>query len=368
MAAALGERVSSGAPSSSIEGEAFVRPLDDEVFDITIIGAGPTGLFGAFYAGLRGMRTKVIEALPEPGGQLAVLYPEKYIYDAPGHPKVLAKDLVRLLMGQAGMFEPTYVFGERALSVRHRASRLIELQTDLRKHYTKTILISAGVGAFSPNRLDLESTRHLEGKGVFYFVKDKNHFRDKRVLIVGGGDSAVDWALNLKDLAKKVTLIHRRDQFRAHEMSVRQLFESDVAVGLFYELKGVHGTERVEAATIFSNRTKEELRLPVDAVLVNIGFKADLGPIKEWGLETDRRAVIVNGNMETNLPGVYAAGDIAHPTTSVKLNLIATGYAQATIAVNVAKTYIDPKADVFPGHSSEMQLAPVVENRWVSKF
>jgi thioredoxin reductase (NADPH) len=353
---------------SSRDPEPFVQP-PDEVFDITIIGAGPTGLFAAFYAGLRGLRTKVLEALPEPGGQLAVLYPEKYIYDAPGHPKVLAKDLVKLLMEQAAMFDPTYVFGERAIGLRHRASRLIELQTDGRKHYTKTVLLSAGVGAFAPNKLELESARRLEGKGVFYFVRDKSYFRDKRVLIVGGGDSAVDWALNLKELAKKVTLIHRRDQFRAHEMSIKQLFDSDVAVGLFYELKDVHGTTQVEGATVFNNRTKEELRLPADAVLINIGFKADLGPIKEWGLETDRRAVIVNGNMETNLPGVYAAGDIAQPTTSVKLNLIATGYAQATIAVNVAKTYIDPKADVFPGHSSEMQLAAApVPTRWVSKF
>lgn len=344
------------------------KPVDPEVYDITIIGAGPTGLFGAFYAGMRGMKTKIIDALPEPGGQLAVLYPEKYIYDVPGHPKILAKDLVKLLVDQANIFTPTFVLGERVIDLNQRNGGPFELGTDSRIHKAKSVLISGGIGAFAPNRLEAPGITKFEGKGVYYHVKDKSAFRDKRILIIGGGDSAVDWALNLKDLAKKVTLIHRRDGFRAHESSVRQLFDSDIAVGLFYELKDVYGTDSLEGATIFNNRTKEELQIPVDAVLVNIGFKADLGPVKDWGLKLDRRAILVSGNMETNILGVYAAGDIAAPENSVKLNLIATGFAQATIAVNCAKKFIDPKADVFPGHSSEMQMPAAIPTKWVSKL
>lgn len=347
--------------------EPTLRESQLDRYDISIIGAGPTGLFAAFYAGLRGMKTKVIEALPEPGGQLTVLYPEKYIYDVPGHPKILAKDLVKLLADQAAMFGPTFVYGERVVELRRRDG-LIELQTDLTAHHTKTVLIAAGVGAFAPNRLEIPSVQRLEGHGIYYHVKDKNLFRDKRVLIIGGGDSAVDWALDLKDIAKKVTLIHRRDGFRAHETSIKRMFESDIAVGLFYEVKEVHGEDHVEGATIFNNRTKEELYLPVEAVIISIGHKADLGPIKDWGLEVDKRFIVVNGNMETNVPGVYAAGDVAAPTNSVKLNLIATGFAQATIAVNCAKKFIDPQADVYPGHSSEMAMPAPVTTRWVSKL
>lgn len=344
------------------------KPIDPEVCDITIIGAGPTGLFGAFYAGMRGMKTKIVEALPEPGGQLAVLYPEKYIYDVPGHPKILAKDLVKLLVDQANIFNPSFVLGERVTDLRQRNGGLFELETDTRIHKTRSVLISAGIGAFAPNKLEVPGISRFEGRGVYYYVKDKSALRDKRVLIVGGGDTAVDWALNLKDLAKKVTLIHRRDVFRAHESSVRQLFDSDIAVGLFYELKAVYGTESLEAAVIFNNRTNEEFHVPVDTLLVNIGFKADLGPVKDWGLRLDKRTIVVSGNMETSIPGVYAAGDITSPENSVKLNLIATGFGQATIAVNCAKNFLDPKAGVSPGHSSEMKMPAAIPTRWVSKL
>ncbi len=327
-----------------------------EVFDITIIGAGPTGLFGAFCAGLRGMKTKIIEALPQPGGQLTILYPEKFIYDVPGFPRVLAKDLVKALTEQAYQFHPTLCFEERVQSLQHLEDGIIRLETNKDEHLTRTVLIAAGIGAFHPNKLDRPGVAEFEGRGVYYFVQKKALFRDKRVLIVGGGDSAVDWALTLKDWAKEVTLIHRRDQFRALESSVTELMNSPVKVKLFWELKEIHGNHQIEAATIFHNKTGEEETIPVDAVLLFLGYKADMGPIKDWGLEVDNRHILVNGRMETNLPGVYAAGDIAKDTHSVYLNLIATGFAQATIAVNCAKAYIDPKARVFPGHSSEKRL------------
>ncbi|MDG6910809.1 MAG: NAD(P)/FAD-dependent oxidoreductase [Nitrososphaerota archaeon] len=330
--------------------------MSGDVYDITIVGAGPSGLFATFYAGLRQMKTKVIDALEEPGGQVAVLYPEKYIFDVPGYSKILAKDLVKRLVEQAFQYGATVVLGERVTSLR-RDGGVFELETNNgTKHYSKAVLIAAGVGAFSPNKLEARGAADYEGKGVYYFVKDKSAFRDKRLLIVGGGDSAVDWALNMKDTAKKITLVHRRDVFRAHEGSVAELMKSDVDLKLFHEVSQVKGDgSNVTQAVVFDNRSKAETVLDVDAILVNIGFRADLGPIKDWGLQIDGREIRTNGKMETNIPGVYVAGDVAGPQDGIKLNLIATGYAQAAVAVNVAKAFVDPGSKVFPGHSSEMR-------------
>ncbi|GAB4337940.1 MAG: NAD(P)/FAD-dependent oxidoreductase [Dehalococcoidia bacterium] len=335
--------------------------MTDETYDFTIIGAGPTGLFAAFYAGLRGMKTKIIEALPEPGGQLAVLYPEKFIYDVPGHPKILAKDLVKLLVEQTDLFHPTMVFDRRIetlTQVERDGEHIWRLGTPVEAHYSRTVLISGGVGAFSPNKLDRPGVKEFEGRGVYYFIKDKRPLRGKRVLIVGGGDTAVDWCLNLKDWAREITLIHRRDQFRAHEASLTMLRLTDIPILTFWELKRVVGDEQVRGATIFDNRTGEERDIEVDVVLVNIGFKAMLGPIGSWGLEmADQRHIRVNGFMETNLPGVFAAGDIAAVEGSEPLNLIVTGFGQAAIAANAARQRIEPGARLFPGHSSELKLA-----------
>ncbi len=330
--------------------------MSQDVYDLTIIGAGPSGLFATFYAGLRQMKTKIIDALEEPGGQVAVLYPEKYIFDVPGYSKILAKDLVKSLVEQAFQYNPTVVLGERVTRL-SKTDGVFELDTDRgTKHYSKAILVAAGVGAFSPNKLEARGAAEYEGKGVYYFVKDKSIFRGKNLLIVGGGDSAVDWALNIKDIAKKITLVHRRDVFRAHEGSVSDLMNSSVDCKLFYEVRSVTGDgSRVTKAVVFDNRTQAETTLDVDAILVNIGFRADLGPIKDWGLQIDGREVRANGRMETNIPGVYVAGDIAGPMGAVKLNLIATGYAQAAMAVNVAKAFVDPNSKIFPGHSSEMK-------------
>jgi len=280
----------------------------------------------------------------------------KYIFDVPGYSKILAKDLVKNLVDQAFQYNPTVVFGERVTTL-HRTDGIFELTTDKgTKHLSKAVLVAAGVGAFSPNKLEAKGASDYEGKGVYYFVKDKSVFKDKNLLIVGGGDSAVDWALNIKDTAKRITLVHRRDVFRAHEGSVTALKNSSVDVRLFYEVRSVSGDgTNVTKAVIFDNRTQAEQTLDVDAILVNIGFRADLGPIKDWGLQIDGREIRVNGKMETNIPGVYVAGDIAGPLDGVKLNLIATGYAQAALAVNVAKAYVDPNSKIFPGHSSEMK-------------
>ena len=328
--------------------------MSQDVYDITIIGAGPAGLFATFYAGMRQMKTKIIDALEEPGGQVAVLYPEKYIFDVPGFKKVLAKDLLKDLVDQAFQFSPTVVLGERVTSL-NKANGVFELKTDKGgSHFSKTVLVATGVGAFSPNRLEAPGVAEYEGRGVYYYVKDKDTFRDKSLLIVGGGDSAVDWALNLKDCAKKITLIHRRDVFRAHEQSVDELMKSGVDVRLFNEVRRVEGDAAgIKRVVVFDNRTNVETTLDIDAILVNIGFRADLGPIKNWGLNIVGRQIRSTGNLETDIPGLYVAGDVAGPEGSVSLNLITTVHAQAALAVNVAKAYIDPSSKVFPGHSSE---------------
>jgi thioredoxin reductase (NADPH) len=332
-----------------------MEPSVGGIFDITIIGGGPTGLFGAFYAGMRNAQTKIIDSLPQLGGQLSALYPEKYIYDVAGFPKILAKDLVKTLEDQALQFQPAVCLNEKVTDLQRNGNGVLVLTTEPgRIHLTRTVLIAAGVGAFVPRKLDIPDLDRLEGRGVYYFVKNLQVFQGDDVMIVGGGDSAVDWALALDHVAKHVTLIHRRDQFRAHEESVKQLMTSGVEVKVFYELKAIRGEERAESVVIFDNRTREEEERSIDALLLNIGFLANLGPIKNWGLTIEGNGIRVNSQMETNIPGVYAAGDIADYLG--KLKLIATGVGEAAVAVNNAKHYIDPSAKIFPGHSSDMNI------------
>jgi ferredoxin/flavodoxin---NADP+ reductase len=325
-----------------------------DIFDITILGGGPVGLFALFYAGLRGLRAKLIDSLAELGGQLITLYPEKYIYDVAGYPKVLAKDLVKSCVEQGLRFNPAVCLEEKVIDLSYHDDRLICLRTDKAEHWTRAIVLAVGVGAFAPKKLTLPDIDRLEGRGIYYFVKEKEPFAGKRAMIVGGGDSAVDWALMLKDIAREITLIHRRDQFRAHPQSVQELMASPVEVKCFYELKAVHGGDHLEGVTIFHNKTGEETYYKADALILSLGFLADLGPVKTWGLAVENNAIKVNERMETNLPGVYAAGDaVMHPG---KLKLITTGQGEAAIAVNFASTYLNPDSKAFPGHSSMMNL------------
>lgn len=331
------------------------------LFDITFIGAGPTGLFGAFYAGLRELSVKVIDALPQAGGQLITLYPEKWIYDTPGYYRIRSKELVENLFEQASRWRPEFVFNQRALNLLRdnhpdadQKKQVWVIETDKERHYTKTVVIAAGIGAFEPIRLKNESADRFENKGVTYMVHDLEAYAGQRVLVIGGGDSAVDWALSLEPIAEKVTLIHRRDGFRAHDSSVNELWESPVEVLVFHELRELQGGSHLERAVIFNNQNQEERTLDIDAAVLALGFKADLGPIRTWGLETiGRRYIQVNKHMETNLSGVYAAGDVALQEDLDPLNLIVIGYGQVTVAVNYAYTKIKPGEKVFPGHSSE---------------
>ncbi len=334
------------------------------LFDITFVGAGPTGLFGAFYAGLRELSVKVIDALPQAGGQLITLYPEKLIYDTPGFYEVRSKDLVDNLFKQASRWQPEFAFNQRALNLVRDSHPAVDpeekvwvIETEKERHFTRTVVIAAGIGAFQPIRLKNESVDHFENNGVAYMVHDLEAYAGKRVLIIGGGDSAVDWALALEPIAKKVTLIHRREGFRAHDSSVNALMDSSVEVLIFYELRQLQGSSHLERAVIFNNRNQEERTLDIDAAVLALGFKADLGPIRTWGFETiGRRYIRVNKRMETNLPGVYAAGDVALQEDIDPLNLIVVGYGQVTVAVNYAYTKIKPGEKVFPGHSSERIL------------
>jgi ferredoxin/flavodoxin---NADP+ reductase len=326
----------------------------DEIYDLTIIGGGPVGLFGLFYAGMREMKTKVIDSLEQLGGQLIAIYPEKYIYDMPGFPKVKSKDLVRDMVAQGLQYGATPILGEKVEQLQRRDDGLWEMTTDLgTTHLSKTVVITVGAGGFAPRKLDLPGLKELEGRSVFYFVTDLEAFRDRDVLIIGGGDSAVDWALNLEGIANSLALCHRRDRFRAHEGSVKELLNSSCEVNLFWEVKALHIEDgELTGVTIFHNKTNEERDLKVDTIILSLGFIADLGPIRQWGLEMEGSAIKVNSRMETNLPGVYAAGDVA--TFDGKLKLIATGTGEVAIAVNYAKTFIDPTARAFPGHSSDM--------------
>ncbi len=324
---------------------------ESDVYDITIVGAGPVGLYGLYYTSMRDMRAKIVDSLPQVGGQLMALYPEKYIYDVPGFPKVLAKDFIRNLEDQAYQHNPTVCVNEKIVSLSKGEDGIFALTSEAGNvHLSRTVLVAAGIGAFVPKKLDIPRIDELEGRGLHYFVRDLSEFRDKTVLIVGGGDSAVDWALNLQPIARQVMLIHRSDRFRAHERSVEELHGSSTIVKLFHELKALHGEDYVEGVTIFDNRTGNEEELRVDALLMNIGFVANLGPIKSWGLDIAKNSVMVNSQMLTSIPGVFAAGDIVvHPG---HLKLIAVGAAEAAVAVNNAKHYIDPAASVEPGHSS----------------
>ncbi len=324
---------------------------DQTTHDIAVIGGGPTGLFGLFYAGLRGMKGIMFESLPELGGQLTTLYPEKIVFDMPGFPEVLARDLAAEMVKQVGRFNPTIRTSEQVLTLTKRGERDFEVVTNKARYAARSVLIAAGVGSFTPKKLPLNLDNY-EGHGLHYFVKDTGVFAGKRILIVGGGDSALDWALHLEHVGSEVGLVHRRGEFRGHEDSAKKVLGSTVKVRLFHEVKEVHGNGRVEAVTIFDNRTKDETRLEIDALLLNLGFAANLGPIKEWGLALAGKAIKVDGHFQTSVPGIFAAGDVIEYPDRENITLIATGVADAAVAVNYAKAYIDPGAKVTPGHSS----------------
>lgn len=317
--------------------------------DLVIIGAGPTGLYASYYAGFRGMRVAVIDSLPEPGGQVSALYPEKQIFDVAGFPSIKGQDLIDNCVAQAASFDPLYLLGHRAEDLVHTEDEHVQVTTHKQTQIRcKAVIITGGIGTFTPR--PLPDSQDWEGRGLMYFVPRLDDLKGLDVLIVGGGDSAFDWALSLEPLARSVTLIHRRDGFRAHEHTVAEVMASTVDVMTHWEVAAIRGADQVHEVTIFNNQTDERRTLPVQAVVAALGFKADLGPLKRWGLEQKARKVIVDTTMATNLPRVFAAGDIT--SYDGKVDLIAVGFGEAAIAVNNAATVVDPAARLFPGHSS----------------
>lgn len=312
------------------------------------------GLFAAFYAGMRGMSARIVDSLPELGGQLTALYPEKYVYDMPGYHKILAKDLAHEMVRQGLEFGAETVLDETANElVKDPEGYTIRTVSGLELP-TRTVIISAGAGAFAPARMGVDREEEFEGRGLYYGVREKSVFAGKRLVIVGGGDSAFDWALNLESIAADITLIHRRDQFRAHEDSVRQVMASRVEVKLWRAIKELHGDGCLRSVTLENTQDQSRETIDLDALIVNVGFKSSLGPVKTWGLEMQKQHIVVDHRYETNLPGVFAVGDVC--TFAEKIKLIATGVGEATTAVCFAKTYLDSEAKLFPGHSSDMDL------------
>jgi len=330
----------------------YIHPK--EPTDIVVIGGGPAGMFAAFYSGIRQASVKIIESMPQLGGQLAALYPDKYIYDVAGFPKVTAQELVTRLSRQMEHFQQEICLEEKVLEVKKREERLFEIVTDKAVHWAKAVIITAGIGAFEPRRLELPEAAGYEKKNLYYFISDVQQFKGKKVLINGGGDSAVDWALMLEPIAESVTLIHRRDKFRAHEHSVQQLLNSKVKLLTPVEITRLEGEEQIDNVTLTDIKSKETWQLEIDAIIVNFGFMSSLGPIAKWGLNIQNSSIVVDTRMETNIPGIFAAGDIT--TYPGKLKLIATGFGEAPTAVNNAKVYINPDAKLSPGHSSSLKL------------
>ncbi len=329
-----------------------------ELRDLTIIGAGPTGLFALFYAGMRGATAQIVDALDQPGGQLAALYPEKLIFDVAGFPEVLAKDLVHALERQAARFGQPIHLGQVVQALDAEDGHLV-LRTESDEFPTKTILVAAGIGAFSPRRLPQACAAPWYGNGIEEHVLDPTRVAGRHVVIIGGGDSAFDWAHQLQGRAASVTLVHRSNRFRAHHATVEAV-QADVAAGrtamyTFHELHEVHAVDgRIHELELRDVKAKTTVRVRCDVVLPMLGFVSDLGAIAHWGLTLVKHEIVVNSHMETGREGIYAAGDIA--TYPGKLKLIATGFGEAAVAVNEAVHHVYPGKKIDPGHSSNMAV------------
>jgi thioredoxin reductase len=315
--------------------------------DLLVIGAGPTGLFAAYYAGFRGLRVAVVDSLPELGGQITAMYPEKAILDVAGFPNVKGRDLVEGLVAQAATASPEYFLDRTALSLRHDGDSVTIGLDDGTEITAGAVLITAGIGKFSPR--PLPAGEGWLGKGLEFFVPSFAPYAGKDVVIVGGGDSAFDWALHLEPIARSVMLVHRRDAFRAHQRTVEAVQASSVKIITRAEVSALNGNGALESVDITVEGVTSTYT--AQALVAALGFIADLGPLQEWGLEVQKRHVVVGPSMQTSLERVFAAGDITEYPGKVRL--IAVGFGEAATAVNNAAVAIDPSAHVFPGHSSE---------------
>lgn len=322
--------------------------------DLLVVGAGPCGLYAAYYAGFRGLSVAVVDALPEAGGQITALYPEKIIFDVAGYPAVRGKDLVENLIRQADPFTPCYLLGEQAVGYELTGDRARITCSSGLAVSARAVVVTGGIGTFTPRLLP--GGADWEGRGLVYIVPSYAPYADQDVVVVGGGDSALDWALGLEPVARSVTLVHRRDEFRAHAHSVKLLRDSSIRLVTPAQVVGLDGAERVGSVSVRDVKTRQVTVLPAQAVVAALGFSADITPLESWGLAVHERHIVVDTRMATNLPRVFAAGDITE--YAGKARLISVGFGEAATAVCNAATVIDPAATIFPGHSTEQLEGP----------
>jgi thioredoxin reductase (NADPH) len=316
--------------------------------DLLIVGAGPVGLFGAFYAGVRTLSTIVIDSLEEPGGQITAMYPEKAIIDVAGFPSIKGRELIDALVAQAAPHKPEYLLGHQAaeLTKQDDGTFVVTTNTGIRIS-TRAIVITGGIGTFTPR--PLPAGGEYLGRGLVHFVTDPSTCEGQDVVVVGGGDSALDWALMLLPIAKSVTLVHRRGEFRAHPHSVEQVLASPVRVLTDAQISGVRGEPNVAEVDI--DVKGEITTLPCQKLVAALGFTANLGPLETWGLEIHKRLIAVDSAGRTNIPGIFAAGDIVEYPGKVKL--IVSGFGEVATAVNNVAAYLNPNVSAFPGHLSD---------------
>ena len=320
-----------------------------ELYDITIVGGGPVGLFAAFYAHLRQAKVQIIDSLPQLGGQPAILYPEKKILDVPGFPNLTGEELTNRLLEQVNSFDTPIFLNETVLDIINNGDHF-SIETNKGSHLSKTVIIAMGGGAFTPRPLELDGGDTYQN--IHYHVSNIQQYAGKKVTILGGGDSAVDWALAFEKIAP-TTLVHRRDNFRALEHSVQALQESSVSIKTPFvpsQLLGDGKTlDKLEITKVKSDDTES---IELDHLFVNYGFKSSVGNLKKWGLDLNRHKIIVNSKQESSQPGIYAIGDCCY--YEGKIDLIATGLGEAPTAVNNAINFIDPEQKVQPKHSTSL--------------
>lgn len=321
-----------------------------DIYDITIVGGGPAGMYASFYSGMRAMRTKIIEAKQELGGFMRT-YPEKLIWDVGGIDPIRCEKLIESLERQARTFDPTIVFGQEIAELERREGGVFVLISKTgERHYTRTILLCAGRGMTQVQKLDVEGANRYELSNLHYTITDLSRFAGKRVLISGGGDSAVDWANEMGKIASEVTVAHRRHEFTGHESPVAQM-KAQASVMTPFSISRLYGTgdkiDRVELAHV---ETGEITHVEVDEVVVSHGYDRDFGNLVQWGLAREDYGVSVDQRMRTNIPGIFGAGDFI--TYGSKVRLIAGAFNDAVLAVNSAKTYLEPAASDMAGVSS----------------
>jgi thioredoxin reductase (NADPH) len=314
--------------------------------DILIIGAGPVGLFAVFEAGLLKMKCHLIDILPKPGGQCSEIYPKKPIYDIPAYPEILADDLVDKLMEQCSQFQPGFTLGERAMTIDKQEDNSFIVTTDKgTKHASPIVVIAGGLGSFEPRKPLIDNISKFEGFGVEYFIKEPNLFKDKKIVIAGGGDSALDWAVVLCEIASEVTLIHRRNEFRGALDSVDKVqqlkYLNKIKIITPAEVIGLNGENNLESITI-QNFDKSTEDIQTNYFIPLFGLSPKLGPISSWGLEIEKNAIKVNNSLDyqTNIPGIYAIGDVN--TYPGKLKLILCGFHEAALMCQSAFKILNP--------------------------